>query len=511
MARPDVGHAEVMEENARTPIEKNAHRGGLASRVRHIWPRDPGLLERIGGRERLGKVVDELYRRIGEDPLIQPMFGGAFREDRTHQKKFFEEWLGGEANYSRDVEGLGTRLYHSRFGIDRRSAGRWLHHMTKSLRLNGVPQEAVREMMQVIGPMAHSLAADNGIPLPAQVRHADRRGGAEALARALEQEPDLLERSRGDARNLLFRASRDGQLAMAEILTEHGVELNRPYPYANVLVTPWCVAEARGHTALAALLRENGAILDVFSLAFLGRVDELKEMLDDDPDLVHVDDPASDHRHTTPLHHAIYGGSHEAARLLLERGGRLPPGSAPLLERLAEEGQVDLLKVCLERGGKAAEVESGRWTLQEEAAQVLLDHGADVNRPPGRWLRFCTAHLGQTDEPDLIQALIRCGVDLTARGPDGELAVHRAAQAGHTGVLEALLGAGVPVDAEDSNGATPLAYLFWAIRRADRPATARILLAHGADPHRGDPSPLERSKKDRRKDADALREVFAAC
>ena len=39
------------------------------------------------------------------------------------QKRFFEEWAGGEPRYRREGAGHGIFLLHYRFGVDRRSAG----------------------------------------------------------------------------------------------------------------------------------------------------------------------------------------------------------------------------------------------------------------------------------------------------------------------------------------------------------------------------------------------------
>jgi len=111
----------------------------------------------------------------------------------------------------------------------------------------------------------------------------------------------------------------------------------------------------RGDGAAAEAAAE-GVDLDVFDAAALGRVERLRELLDDDPELVQrLSDDGF-----TPLHFACFSGSGDAVRLLVER-------EAPL-ERLAEApfARVRPLGTAIFAG-------------QPEAARILLEAGADPN------------------------------------------------------------------------------------------------------------------------------------
>lgn len=132
----------------------------------------------------------------------------------------------------------------------------------------------------------------------------------------------------------------------------------------------------------------EGAELDVFDAAALGRVERLGEILESDPGLVGT---LSDDGFT-PLHLACFSGGNEAVRLLVERG-------APL-ERLAEAsfarvrplgtavfaGQVEAARILLEAGADPNGVDSGEnRPLQtaeangnEELAGLLRKHGATL-------------------------------------------------------------------------------------------------------------------------------------
>jgi len=111
----------------------------------------------------------------------------------------------------------------------------------------------------------------------------------------------------------------------------------------------------RGDRAAAEAAAE-GADLDLFDAAALGRTGRLRELLDAEPALVHA---LSDDGFTA-LHLACFGAGEEAVRLLVERG-------APL-ERLAEASFARVRPL-----GTAV------FAGNVNAARILLDAGADPN------------------------------------------------------------------------------------------------------------------------------------
>ncbi len=491
-------------------LEHLGHRGGLATRLHKLRPA-PGLIDRVGGRQTLERVIDRLYEGIAQDPLLQPLFGGRVLGEHRNQKQFFEEWADGEPRYRRAGTGHGMFLLHYRFGIDRKSAGRWLQYLVKAMRDEGLSPAVVREVTQVLGPMAHALRHNDGPPLPPELRRLDH----EALRQALQEDPELFERHRGEGRRLLFRAAESGDTEKLDILASAGVSLDQPLMRGGLMLTPWCAARAHGHREAADRLQRLGARADIFSAAYLADPVLLESMLDREPGLVGVEDPAMDLRGIQPLHHAIRAPAtvapSESVRrqtilLLLERGAEPGPDSAQLLRPAADAGWTEVVEKLVTAGADAAAVGPGLWVLNSEISALLIENGADVNRPPGAWLAFCTARFGQKDDPVLVRRLLDLGADVEARdqqaGP-----LHLAAGAGHLGVIETLLEAGIDVNGLDGSGETPLAHVAWAVKSADRVATAELLLRHGADlEHRGPTgiSVRERLSRIRSRDREGL-------
>jgi ankyrin repeat protein len=116
--------------------------------------------------------------------------------------------------------------------------------------------------------------------------------------------------------------------------------------------------------------------------AAFGRVDRLREILDEDPERVHESSPDG----FTPLHLAIFGRSEEAVRLLVERGADVEALST------ASFAQVRPL-------GTAAFVRSA------SLAAILLDAGADPNGAEEGGATPLDAAI-EHDDPELV-ALLR--------------------------------------------------------------------------------------------------------
>jgi hemoglobin len=115
------------------------------------------LLDRLGGREGVERVVEAFYRRIEADEELRSLFPDDIAAGREKQKLFLEQWLGGEARYSDLYGHPRLRRRHFPFVISERAAGRWLRHMTEALRECDASAEVVSKMVKALAPLAHQM------------------------------------------------------------------------------------------------------------------------------------------------------------------------------------------------------------------------------------------------------------------------------------------------------------------------------------------------------------------
>lgn len=117
-----------------------------------------------------------------------------------------------------------------------------------------------------------------------------------------------------------------------------------------------------------------------------------------------------------------------------------------------------------------------------EVVELLLESGASVDAPDP--IGFTPLIYGARAGRDgVVRRLVAAGADpghAAQVGGMGMTALHMAAARGRTQVVRTLLELGVPVDAPNARGETPL---VWALTEG-HPETGLVLLAAGADPDR---------------------------
>lgn len=104
--------------------------------------------------------------------------------------------------------------------------------------------------------------------------------------------------------------------------------------------------------------------------------------------------------------------------------------------------------------------------LSLKSAEVLMAHGADVNRPDetgktplfcaieGHYYGFDTSHRLTSEQ--CVDLLLAHGADIHARLTNGETPLMLAAEERNEPALRRLLARGAEVDARDTNGQTAL-------------------------------------------------------
>jgi len=205
----------------------------------------------------------------------------------------------------------------------------------------------------------------------------------------------------------------------------------------------------------------------------------VKALLETDPTLAHARAG-----NNSLLLTAVYGGAKDAAELIARHRTDLDVFEA------AAVGDLARLRTILERDPRVAGQFSadGLTPLalaaffgQTAAVTVLLDYGADVNQmgdstasnvPKNTALHAALA--GRAWEA--AQVLLERGADVHARDDGGRTPLHNAAFAASARLAEAILARGADVHARDNSGKNPLA---WAEERGHQ-EVVDVLRRHGA-------------------------------
>ena len=267
-------------------------------------------------------------------------------------------------------------------------------------------------------------------------------------------------RKSGQQERALFRAARQGEVAILEELLRTGADVNcRVQDGPTRDVTPLMVASNDGTPAAVQLLLERGAdpLLHTASesVGAGGRtaLHYAITLTDDYPRRLEVvrmllaagaDPNAVTNGGATPLGMAAGYNNRPLVELLLAAGAATvpPPGATPILNLVAGKGHVELLALLLERGADPDQRdENGRTALMyavtsgaTEAVTFLLEHGADpaaVQTSTGRTVLMNAALYARDAWSDrehanalrIIQELVARKIDLSARDPAGQTAL----------------------------------------------------------------------------------------
>lgn len=178
-----------------------------------------------------------------------------------------------------------------------------------------------------------------------------------------------------------------GTVEMAQLLLDHGADLyaRLDAPWGSTTPMRWVANQARflsNFGLLRFLLDQAGVGQDIFLACVFNDIEQVTTALESDPSLVHAT-TGDDHVFEpglTPLHLAAQFGRTEIAQVLLEHG-------ADVNARSRVSNHMMPLHLAIRFGDKElgsqplAELvqEYGVYHLRPELPRLLLEHGADVN------------------------------------------------------------------------------------------------------------------------------------
>jgi len=295
------------------------------------------------------------------------------------------------------------------------------------------PTAAGTSALDWVVHQGHKPAAE--MLLAAGARHtvhtAAGMGDVEALERLLADKGTLTRAGRRFGAPPLHWAVEGGQPEAAVRLLEAGANPNERDVHGR---TPLIAAVEEGDTRLTKLLLSRGAEVNV-----------------------------ADARRRTPLHVAAEDGERQLAETLLSAGAALETedsaGQTPL-ELAVEWGKDPVIDLLLCAGGRWPEeydddrIHWAVWNGSAQAVRVLVERGVDLNRPDheGRTPLHVATVNGRAD---VVEILTQGGANVDAKDPHDRTALHEAVAAGHKDIIRILLAAGADQRVHDIHHRTP--------------------------------------------------------
>jgi len=402
------------------------------------------------------------------------------------------------------------RLLEADFDRDARDDERRtaLHAAVASCRANRVD-----DYLKIVG-----LLLDAGFDL-----HARSHNGCQAIhlasnvrmvAHLLKRGADVNARTTNKAVTPLHLACRAKDMDRVRLLLDHGADPNAVDEDGGTPLHRVVGDTDERSKAIAALLREHGARLDVFAEALSGRTQHVLARLAEAPHLVsvrgrggqtllHVAAGRGDldfvkallsygadletkdgWARWTPLHTAACKGHEAVVDYLIRQGAQVEaPGTyrQGILYTASMQGHAGVVRLLCAAGADVEAKTSWGFTPLHaaaedghlEAVKALLDAGADVNRLCKGSTALDAAVEG--DHVDVVRLLLARGADLNASRRTYIPALHSAASSGSVGMIRLLLDAGADVNRQNERGDTAL---DWALSNGKHRAV-RVLREAG--------------------------------
>jgi len=102
----------------------------------------PTLYEWMGGTPAIERLIDELYRRVPNDPLLAPVFARMDSAHVKHVAAFIAEVFGGPKQYSQEYGGHKNMIqHHVGRSLTEAQRQRWMQLLFECADDLGVPRD----------------------------------------------------------------------------------------------------------------------------------------------------------------------------------------------------------------------------------------------------------------------------------------------------------------------------------------------------------------------------------
>ena len=243
----------------------------------------------------------------------------------------------------------------------------------------------------------------------------------------------------------------DRKLAMVRLLLELGAPAGKPGTNERIMAgqLPLDRALQQRDGGLADLLREFGAPYTPREAVVLGRNDEVRRMVEEDPSLVRRRFPPyayveSTERYPTLLGLALRHGRRDIARFLLDAGAPIDGlewYDETLLVQAVIGDDPEMIKELAQRGlpinsddPRNAPLYHASWRGNAAAVAALIELGADVKQPGP--LHMTAYH----NHPQIAKLLVAAGADPTQLDEQSRTPLEAAKYRGHFAVIGVLEG-----------------------------------------------------------------------
>jgi ankyrin repeat protein len=160
---------------------------------------------------------------------------------------------------------------------------------------------------------------------------------------------------------------------------------------------------------------------------------------------------------------AFLNKRNEFARLEQSHKG----GTTPVLEIALGRGHNGVVRLLVAHGATPEKYPGVLLHARNiEAAQLLIEHGADINQP-GKYGDAALHFFAARDDTSMAEFLISRGADVNVRGARGETPLHRAAREGCLTAARLLVTKGADINAKTKGDKTPLDYAVQPVWNED--------------------------------------------